>query len=603
MKRWVKVRSVWIAALLPLLAAHPAPRAGDAACPPDDAAAPFSNSIREALGEGMPQEDLKQKIASIPFILPRSCSSDVLCRLRLDLAEAKLRLLDGDGALNALDEAITACGAQASMTALRRAGAVLIAKNEDLRAVNYYLRFVQKAEAPGTRPAPPAEQVTEVHKEIVRALHRLGEDDRAFHEAEHPALSGWPEEADADALYLLADIARETRHWDKAAAALERLVNVYPTDPRRPEALVGLAVARVNLGQGAAARFLFNEVIRQSPDTDAAVESKLALLDLPQAEPLSPKAIRETLKEVATHALDSRLAARAVTRFLAMESKERGLAAALFTLVEWSRGAAPLSRDAVFRSLQPISPAVFSADAPERGSLLAAAHSLDATFGAGVLPFTLAAAAAREAYDLGLFELAARLSGTTQDAETPAEAEEIRGLHLRALLAASRFEEAAAAGGKYLDEGSGARVALETCRALRALGKWEEIEKRVDAGPAPSDVASQALLELWRGEAVWNLGDPRAAAESALLFAGAQVKRLPLVGTEARGTLADLALLAGDGFYGAGEIEKSTKAYLLAKSLAGGSWREERAEAGRALLEKEAPSARVPENGENGGGR
>src|SRR5262249_44146642 len=159
----------------------------------------------------------------------------------------------------------------------------------------------------------------------------------------------------------------------------------------------------------------------------------------------------------------------------------------------------------------------------------------------GVLPFHLEAAAARAAESRGLYELAARISGATQDAETPEGAEETRGLHIRALLAASNIEEAARTGGRYLDEGSGVEVEMPTCRALRALRAWADFQARIDAGPAPIDLGAAAQLELWRAEAVWAQGDPVAAAEGALLFASSQTKRLPAAGDGARATLADLA--------------------------------------------------------------
>ncbi|MBI3448232.1 MAG: hypothetical protein HY049_04850 [Acidobacteria bacterium] len=588
------VHPLTIAAATFCLVTAPA-AAREAACPSDSAARAASRELGELLRSGRTLDELKARAGDFPLDVPRSCAGASTCDLHGMVAELRLGLQDGDGALDELDDAIAICPPPGALGALKRAGEILIARDEDQRAINYLTRYVERAESAAGAALVPAPDAAGVRRQIVAALHRLGEDERAFALLGHPSLRSFKERAGADDLWMISEISGETQHWEEAAVPLERLINVYPADPRRPEALLHLAKARKRLGQADGARFLFKEILRESPETDAALESRLELLDLPSQGPLDPLVVIETLHDVATRALDSRLAGRAVAQYLRIESAKHGLPVALMTLVQWSRQAMPLSRDAVQRALSSIDPRGFGDGSAARLRWLAAARAVVAAFGEGVLPHAIAKVAAQQAFAEGLFELAAGFSGVSEDSETPAEADEIRGLHIHALLAAARYEEAAADGGRYLDDGAGAPVVLETCRALRALGKWEEIRRRVDAGPESVDVAVQARLELWRAEAVWNLGSPLEAAANAILFAEAQVKRIPLIGAEARENLAGLALLAGDGFYGSGEIGRADRAYALATSLSRGSWQEERAAQARALVAKlRAPDTSIP---------
>jgi len=580
----------------------PGPAAASApACPSEASAQAAARGLGELLRSGRTLDELKARAGEFPLDLPRSCRGGSICELHAKVSELRLALQDSDGALDELDDVIAICPPPAALSGLQRAGEILIARTDDQRAINYLLRYVERAESAAAAAIVPAPDAAGARRQIVAALHRLGDDERAFAVLAHPSLAKWKAGAGADDLWMISEIAGETQHWEETAAPLERMINVYSDDPRRPDALLHLAEARAKLGQAESARFLFQEILRESPETDAALESRLALLDLPSRKPLDPLVVVETLHDVATRALDSRLAGRAVAKYLRIEAAKSGLPVALMTLVKWSRQAMPPSRDAVQRALSSIDPGGFGPGSAARLRWLAAARALVATFGEGVLPHAVAKVAAGQAYAEGLYELAAAFSGVSEDSETPAEADEIRGLHIHALLAAARYEEAAANGGRYLDEGAGAPVVLETCRALRALGNWEEIRRRVDAGPESIDVAMQARLELWRAEAVWNLGGQVEAAGNALLFAEAQVKRLPLIGAEARENLAGLALLAGDGFYGAGEIGQAQRAYTLAASLSRGSWREERAAQARALLAKlKAPGAPIAGPAEEG---
>jgi len=64
------------------------------------------------------------------------------------------------------------------------------------------------------------------------------------------------------------------RDYKAAIEAQRKLISTYPDSPKVPDALLNLGSAELGLGDAAAARKTWDELIAKHPNTDAAEKAK-----------------------------------------------------------------------------------------------------------------------------------------------------------------------------------------------------------------------------------------------------------------------------------------------------------------------------------------
>ncbi|WP_300088197.1 tol-pal system protein YbgF [uncultured Nitrosomonas sp.] len=82
------------------------------------------------------------------------------------------------------------------------------------------------------------------------------------------------------AAYWIGNAHYASRNFDKAIAAQQRLLDVYPDSPKVPDGLLNMASSQIEIGQKMAARKILENLIANYPGTEAAAKARQRLVSL-----------------------------------------------------------------------------------------------------------------------------------------------------------------------------------------------------------------------------------------------------------------------------------------------------------------------------------
>ncbi len=149
---------------------------------------------------------------------------------------------------------------------------------------------------------------------------------------------------DAEVLWLAADAAARIGTPKEGLSMLLRFTNLFPKDPRRPEALLRAGGIYRELGNSELALQLIDEAIESTDDPVVAVRGRLAVALILEDLGRIYRA-REEYKAVISAALDPAPAAQALERLLAIERERRGVDGALMMLASMVHRGDPFVRE------------------------------------------------------------------------------------------------------------------------------------------------------------------------------------------------------------------------------------------------------------------
>ena len=136
---------------------------------------------------------------------------------------------------------------------------------------------------------------------------------------------------DPDLLWLWADAEARLGSPREAARAMLRFANVFPRDPRRPEALIRAARALEKLGKRNTALALAREVVETADDPAKVAAARLFTAQVLEKERKEKEAWL-AYRDVLESATDPLLVARAMRRMVDLTVEKEGRRAALLML-------------------------------------------------------------------------------------------------------------------------------------------------------------------------------------------------------------------------------------------------------------------------------